>query len=146
MSDPRARLVEGTALKGLTVCDSQSVIVGCYVIIFGAGEFKQPAPIRRTKTDKSSVIATLLLEFQIPPAISRWAPFLFSFIGRGICACTAQPVVTTCSNRRRQSTSSSDPSCYTNQLFGTLRGLSLQLWGSDMSFWSIYPRSSRRRT
>ncbi|KAL8780821.1 MAG: hypothetical protein Q9213_006294 [Squamulea squamosa] len=42
----------------------QSVIVGCYVIIFGA--------------------ATLLLEFQIPPAISRWAPFLFSFIGRGI--------------------------------------------------------------
>ncbi|KAL8630168.1 hypothetical protein Q9189_004089 [Teloschistes chrysophthalmus] len=28
--------------------------------------------------------ATLLLEFQIPPAVSRWAPFLFSFIGRGI--------------------------------------------------------------
>ncbi|KAM0803185.1 COPI associated protein-domain-containing protein [Usnea florida] len=42
----------------------QSAIVGCYVIIFGA--------------------ATLLLEFQIPPYMSRWAPFLFSFLGRGI--------------------------------------------------------------
>ncbi|KAL8831157.1 MAG: hypothetical protein Q9170_005417 [Blastenia crenularia] len=42
----------------------QSIILGCYVVIFGA--------------------ATLLLEFQIPPAVSRWAPFLFSFIGRGI--------------------------------------------------------------
>ncbi|MCJ1453133.1 Late Golgi vesicles protein [Mycoblastus sanguinarius] len=42
----------------------QSVIVGCYVIIFGA--------------------ATLLLEFQIPPYMSRWAPFLFSFLGRGV--------------------------------------------------------------
>lgn len=30
-------------------------------------------------------LATLLLEFQIPPAISRWTPFLFSFLGRGIC-------------------------------------------------------------
>ena len=29
--------------------------------------------------------ATLLLEFQIPPYMSRWAPFLFSFLGRGIC-------------------------------------------------------------
>lgn len=26
-----------------------------------------------------------MLEFQIPPAISRWTPFLFSFLGRGIC-------------------------------------------------------------
>lgn len=42
----------------------QSAIVGCYVIVFGA--------------------ATLLLEFQIPPYMSRWAPFLFSFLGRGI--------------------------------------------------------------
>ena len=28
---------------------------------------------------------TVLLEFQIPPYVSRWAPFLFSFLGRGIC-------------------------------------------------------------
>lgn len=42
----------------------QSVIVGSYVIIFG--------------------LATGLLEFQIPPQVSRYASFLFSFIGRGI--------------------------------------------------------------
>ncbi|APA13026.1 hypothetical protein sscle_10g077960 [Sclerotinia sclerotiorum 1980 UF-70] len=42
----------------------QSIIVGCYVIIFG--------------------ICTALLEFQIPPQVSRYASFLFSFVGRGI--------------------------------------------------------------
>ncbi|ROW14527.1 hypothetical protein VPNG_03138 [Cytospora leucostoma] len=41
----------------------QSIIIGVYVIIFGA--------------------ATGLLEFQIPPQVSRYASFLFSFIGRG---------------------------------------------------------------
>ncbi|KAA6409280.1 MAG: COPI-coated vesicle [Lasallia pustulata] len=43
---------------------TQSVIIGCYVIIFG--------------------LATALLEFQIPPYVSRYASFLFSFLGRGI--------------------------------------------------------------
>jgi len=42
----------------------KNVIVGVYVILFGA--------------------STALLEFQIPPQISRYASFLFSFIGRGI--------------------------------------------------------------
>ncbi|CAF9917126.1 MAG: Late Golgi vesicles protein [Heterodermia speciosa] len=42
----------------------QSTIIGCYVILFGA--------------------ATALLEFQTPPVLSKWAPFLFSFLGRGI--------------------------------------------------------------
>ncbi|ESZ95367.1 golgi apparatus membrane protein tvp15-like protein [Sclerotinia borealis F-4128] len=42
----------------------QSIIIGCYVIIFG--------------------ICTALLEFQIPPQVSRYASFLFSFVGRGI--------------------------------------------------------------
>ncbi|KAI0014908.1 Golgi apparatus membrane protein TVP15 [Xylariomycetidae sp. FL0641] len=42
----------------------QSIIIGVYVIIFGA--------------------ATGLLEFQIPPQVSRYASFMFSFIGRGI--------------------------------------------------------------
>ncbi|KAF3767793.1 COPI associated [Cryphonectria parasitica EP155] len=41
----------------------QSIIIGVYVIIFG--------------------LATGLLEFQIPPQVSRYASFLFSFIGRG---------------------------------------------------------------
>ncbi|CAK7224099.1 hypothetical protein SBRCBS47491_005433 [Sporothrix bragantina] len=42
----------------------QSTVVGIYVILFG--------------------LATALLEFQIPPQVSRYASFLFSFIGRGI--------------------------------------------------------------
>jgi len=42
----------------------QSSVVGIYVIIFG--------------------LATGLLEFQIPPQVSRYASFLFSFLGRGI--------------------------------------------------------------
>ncbi|KAK4126538.1 COPI associated [Parathielavia appendiculata] len=42
----------------------QSAIIGSYVIVFG--------------------LATGLLEFQIPPQISRYASFLFSFLGRGI--------------------------------------------------------------
>ncbi|RPB06030.1 COPI associated [Choiromyces venosus 120613-1] len=42
----------------------QSTIVGCYVIVFG--------------------LVTALLEFQIPPQTSRYASFLFSFLGRGV--------------------------------------------------------------
>ncbi|KAI9732173.1 MAG: Late Golgi vesicles protein [Cirrosporium novae-zelandiae] len=42
----------------------QSVIIGCYVILFGLG--------------------VGLLEFQIPPYVSRYASFMFSFLGRGI--------------------------------------------------------------
>ncbi|KAK0636876.1 Golgi apparatus membrane protein TVP15 [Bombardia bombarda] len=42
----------------------KGILIGCYVIIFG--------------------LATALLEFQIPPQVSRYASFLFSFIGRGI--------------------------------------------------------------
>ncbi|KAK4231262.1 Golgi apparatus membrane protein TVP15 [Podospora fimiseda] len=42
----------------------QAIIIGAYVIVFG--------------------LATALLEFQIPPQVSRYASFLFSFIGRGI--------------------------------------------------------------
>ncbi|RDL39811.1 COPI-coated vesicle protein [Venustampulla echinocandica] len=40
------------------------LMVGIYVAVFG--------------------LATALLEFQIPPQLSRYASFLFSFIGRGI--------------------------------------------------------------
>ncbi|KAI1133621.1 Golgi apparatus membrane protein TVP15 [Nemania abortiva] len=41
-----------------------SIVVGVYVIIFGA--------------------AVGLLEFQIPAQVSRYASFMFSFLGRGI--------------------------------------------------------------
>lgn len=30
-------------------------------------------------------------EFQIPPQISRYASFLFSFVGRGVCMCAPFP-------------------------------------------------------
>ncbi|KAF6837064.1 COPI associated protein [Colletotrichum musicola] len=43
----------------------QGIIVGAYVIIFGLCKF--------------------ILEFQIPPQVSRYASFLFSFVGRGVC-------------------------------------------------------------
>ncbi|KAI3332108.1 COPI associated [Xylariaceae sp. AK1471] len=42
----------------------QSIVIGVYVIIFGA--------------------FVGLLEFSIPPQVVRYASFLFSFIGRGI--------------------------------------------------------------
>jgi hypothetical protein len=42
----------------------QSIVVGVYMIIFG--------------------LAIALLEFQIPPQISRYGSFLFSLIGRGV--------------------------------------------------------------
>ncbi|KAI2637204.1 Golgi apparatus membrane protein TVP15 [Hypomontagnella submonticulosa] len=42
----------------------QSVIIGAYVILFG--------------------LAVALLEFQIPPQVSRYASFMFSLLGRGI--------------------------------------------------------------
>ncbi|EFY93440.1 COPI-coated vesicle protein, putative [Metarhizium acridum CQMa 102] len=42
----------------------QPIILGAYMIVFG--------------------LAIALLEFQIPPQVSRYANFLFSFMGRGI--------------------------------------------------------------
>ncbi|KAH0531978.1 hypothetical protein TsFJ059_000733 [Trichoderma semiorbis] len=61
------------AVAGITVLggvfhifsfEFQSIILGAYMIVFG--------------------LAIALLEFQIPPQVSRYANFLFSFIGRGI--------------------------------------------------------------
>jgi uncharacterized membrane protein HdeD (DUF308 family) len=42
----------------------QPIILGAYMIVFG--------------------LVTGLLEFQIPPQVSRHASFMFSFIGRGV--------------------------------------------------------------
>lgn len=54
-------------LGGIAQCFPVSIhgiVTGIYVIVFGA--------------------ATALLEFQIPPQVTRYASFMFSFIGRGI--------------------------------------------------------------
>jgi hypothetical protein len=45
--------------------NSSSVIETVYIILFG--------------------LTTAGLEFQIPPQVARYASFMFSFIGRGIC-------------------------------------------------------------
>ncbi|KAK1252793.1 hypothetical protein MKX08_003980 [Trichoderma sp. CBMAI-0020] len=42
----------------------QNIVIGVYMIVFG--------------------LAIALLEFQVPPQVSRYANFLFSFIGRGV--------------------------------------------------------------
>jgi hypothetical protein len=47
---------------------SSRIILGAYAAIFG--------------------LATAGLEFQIPPQVQRYASFMFSFIGRGVCKCT----------------------------------------------------------
>ncbi|KAG5967602.1 hypothetical protein E4U58_002138 [Claviceps cyperi] len=51
-------------IAGIFLFQLQSIILGAYLIVFG--------------------LAIALLEFQIPPQVSRYANFLFSFIGRGI--------------------------------------------------------------
>ncbi|KAL6860080.1 hypothetical protein ACO1O0_004105 [Amphichorda felina] len=56
-----------TALGGIVSIfqfSLSSIIVGAYLIIFG--------------------LCVALLEFQIPPQVSRYASFMFSLIGRGV--------------------------------------------------------------
>jgi len=35
-----------------------------------------------------NILGTGFLEFQIPPVIAKYASFMFSFIGRGVCTCS----------------------------------------------------------
>ncbi|OAA32228.1 Golgi apparatus membrane protein TVP15 [Moelleriella libera RCEF 2490] len=51
-------------IAGIFVFQLQSIILGAYMIVFG--------------------LSIALLEFQIPPQVTRYANFLFSFIGRGV--------------------------------------------------------------
>ena len=53
--------------RALRARDSQSIIEAVYIILFGA--------------------ATAGLEFHIPAPVQRYASFMFSFIGRGVCTC-----------------------------------------------------------
>ncbi|KAK3177839.1 hypothetical protein K4F52_009443 [Lecanicillium sp. MT-2017a] len=55
-----------TALGGVVsifAFQLQAIVIGVYMIVFG--------------------LSIALLEFQIPPQLSRYANFLFSFVGRG---------------------------------------------------------------
>ena len=69
----------------LTRGDSQDIIIGIYLILFGAGMSLRILINYTGYQELIPELATLLLEFQIPSYMSRWAPFLFSFLGRGIC-------------------------------------------------------------
>ncbi|KAF2432613.1 golgi apparatus membrane protein tvp15-like protein [Tothia fuscella] len=52
-------------LGGVMLAPSlESVVSGVFIILFG--------------------LATILLEFQIPPQVTRYASFMFSFLGRGL--------------------------------------------------------------
>ena len=51
-------------LTEMLTCRSEEFIVAAYIILFG--------------------LATALLEFQVPPWVSRFASFYFSFLGRGV--------------------------------------------------------------
>ncbi|KAL9488513.1 hypothetical protein ACSS6W_000790 [Trichoderma asperelloides] len=63
----------------------QNLIIGIYMIVFGLAiallgvfhDFYPFAPRRKA-------ILTTTTEFQVPPQVSRYANFLFSFIGRGV--------------------------------------------------------------
>ncbi|KAF1927890.1 hypothetical protein N0V91_011197 [Didymella pomorum] len=59
-----AFIVLGGVAKLFPFNDFSNIILGVYLIIFGAG--------------------TALLEFQIPQQVARYASFMFSFLGRGI--------------------------------------------------------------
>ena len=61
---------------------SSHIILGVYLIIFGAVR-----SFTRTRQDVSAYnsTGTALLEFQIPQQVARYASFMFSFLGRGIC-------------------------------------------------------------
>lgn len=51
----------------------KSIILGVYIILFGA--------------------STALLEFQIPPQVVKYASFMFSFLGRGVCKLRFPPAI-----------------------------------------------------
>lgn len=61
---------------------SSNIILGVYLIIFGAGKNYNKTS---TKDNPLTSIGTALLEFQIPQQVARYASFMFSFLGRGVC-------------------------------------------------------------
>ena len=133
----RAAIYHASHHRVANIRRSQSSIIGAYVIIFG--------------------IATALLEYQIPPQISRYASFLFSFIGRGVCKFPLRPswcrfgsalvgvsLLTTA--RPQQSTFSSGPfsSTATSCASSPDPSSALSVWYTWPS--NTFPPLSRRRT
>jgi|TARA_R110002003_G_scaffold595_7_gene20751 hypothetical protein len=67
-------------------CSSSNIILGVYLIIFGLGETSCGHGHRN---NADVVLGTALLEFQIPQQVARYASFMFSFLGRGLCKRTS---------------------------------------------------------
>lgn len=65
---------------------SQNLVIGIYMIVFGLAIALLGMSFPCIPDDfESRMVLTRTSEFQIPPQVSRYANFLFSFIGRGIC-------------------------------------------------------------
>lgn len=70
----------------LIIILSRDIIIGVYVIIFGLGRVFQELGMSRF--NKYTAIAGLELLPQVPPYVPKYASFLFSFLGRGVCECS----------------------------------------------------------
>lgn len=65
---------------------SQNIIIGIYMIVFGLAIALLGMPSSSNSSPpRLQVILIMTAEFQVPPQVSRYANFLFSFIGRGVC-------------------------------------------------------------
>lgn len=63
-----------------------NILVGVFMILGGVGQFFPSITVQSVIIAIYLFIfglATGLLEFQIPPQVTRYASFMFSFVGRG---------------------------------------------------------------
>lgn len=83
-------------------------------------------------------------EFQIPPQLSRYASFLFSFLGRGLCEFSLGVVLSHANDA--QSTSFAAPSSLLTTPWTKFSELPLASSVSPMQLSSSFPRSSPHKT
>lgn len=71
-------------------CTSRDIIIGVYVIIFGLGRRSLKSKAY-SRANECTAVAGLELLPQVPPYVPKYASFLFSFLGRGVCEYSAVP-------------------------------------------------------
>ncbi|KAJ6789330.1 hypothetical protein PWT90_01070 [Aphanocladium album] len=64
--------------------DFRNIIISVYMIIFGLSIGLLGTNMRLCEVKRPTSLLTIEPEFQIPPQVSRYANFLFSFVGRGV--------------------------------------------------------------
>jgi len=65
-----------------------NLATGALMVLGGVSQFFPEPSVRGTICAVYIILFGLgnaLLEFQIPPQVARYASFMFSFIGRGVC-------------------------------------------------------------